>query len=435
MKKISILVALLAFFAAMISCTPADNGGQKGALKVSLSASESFTDNKANLTIVLSQQRASAVSVTLAVDETAAGAIKSSALSFEKNVTVQANSNSNVVPVELVTEPNGPAKAYIKIVAANGAVANTDAVVIAYTPKGYSGGGEGGEEGGEGGEEGGEGGEGGGSGTEGSQQTNWTVQVTGTELEQDEYNGQTYYYIAGNITAPGSTYLYHDCFFGDEDFHQYGGESVAKWAASIESELSTALQSYSIDQVLEKAGEVYINYYESGDQYLYVLDFDAKGKYTGKYAIIAFTMPEVEGAAGGEFEGDLTFCKDWKATYAGDGEIDVTGVTDEYFMFDVYDDPVPDAELAAELQDMVDYNLSEYGYYYYGPSDYDIWQGLDNGQYYVYITGMTKEGVITGNYGYSVITVSDASAMALKARLKAGHTRSRHHRGIKNRKF
>lgn len=429
MKKTSILVALLAFFGAMISCTPADNGGQKGALRVSLSASESFTDNKANLTIVLSQQTASAVSVTLAVDQTAPGAIKSSALSFEKNVTVQANSNSNVVPVELVTEPNGPAKAYIKIVAASGAVANTDAVVIAYTPKGYSGGGEGGEEGGEGG----------GSGTEGSQQANWTVQVTGTELEEEEYNGQTYYYIAGNLTAPGSTYLYHDCFFGDEDFHQYGGESVAKWAASIESELSTALQSYSIDQVLEKAGEVYINYYESGDQYLYVLDFDAKGKYTGKYAIIAFTMPEVEGAGGGEggggeFEGDLTFCKDWKAEYAGDGEIDVTGVTDEYFMFDVFDDPVPDAELAAELQDMVDYNLSEYGYYYYGPSDYDIWQGLDNGQYYVYITGITKEGVITGNYGYSVITISDASAVAGKARLKTGHAR-RHHRGIKNRKF
>lgn len=434
MKKTSILVALLAFFGAMISCTPADNGGQKGALKVSLSASESFTDNKANLTIVLSQQRASAVSVTLAVDETAAGAIKSSALSFEKNVTVQANSNSNVVPVELVTEPNGPAKAYIKIVAANGAVANTDAVVIAYTPKGYSGGGEGGGEGGEGGEEGG------GSGTEGSQQTNWTVQVTGTELEEDEYNGQTYYYIAGNITAPGSTYLYHDCFFGDEDFHQYGGESVAKWAASIESELSTALQSYSIDQVLEKAGEVYINYYESGDQYLYVLDFDAKGKYTGKYAIIAFTMPEVEGAGGGEggggeFEGDLTFCKDWKATYAGEGIVEVTGVTDTYFMFDIYDDAIQESELADELQAMVDYNLTEYGYYYYGPSDYDSWEGLDNGQYYIYITGMTTAGVITGNYGYSVITVSDASAMALKARLKAGHTRSRHHRGIKNRKF
>ena len=429
MKKTSIIVSLLAVIATIFSCTPASVGGQTSTLTASLTASESFTDGKATVNVVLSSNAQSDVKVTLTVDETAADAIKATALSFQNVVTVAAKSATTAVDVQLLAEPNGPAKAYFKIVAASGAKANTDVVSVSFTPASYS---EGGNEGGnEGGEEGGvEGGnEGSGDDVTFVKQTDWTVQVTGTELESDDDG----YYIAAKLTAPGSTYIFTDCFFDDEDFAKYGGESLEAWASGIEGKLAEALKSYTIDELLYQQGDIYLNYYDSGDQYVYVIDFDANGNLTGKYAIIPVTLPELE-TGGGEFEGELTFCKDWKAEYVGDGEIDVTGVTDDLFMFDIYEAAIPESDLAEELQYMVDYNLDAYGYYYEGPEDYDIWEGLDNGQYYVYIAGINTSGVITGNYGYSIITVSDVEAGLNKAKLRIGHARNRHHRGIKIRK-
>ena len=102
MKKTSILLSLLAIFAAVMSCTPTDNGGQKAALTAFLSASESFTDGKAALTVTLSDKASSDVTVTLAVVETSSDAIKSSDLSFDNKITVAANTGSASSQIQLV---------------------------------------------------------------------------------------------------------------------------------------------------------------------------------------------------------------------------------------------------------------------------------------------------------------------------------------------
>ena len=136
--------------------------------------------------------------------------------------------------------------------------------------------------------------------------------------------------------------------------------------------------------------------------------------YDGRH--IAEEGGEGGGGEGGEGDiqllGPLTFQSTWKASYSGNGRIDVTGVTDEHFMFDIYDDVIPQSQLADALIYMMEYNLDTYGYYYDGPSDYDEWEDLDNGTYYVYIAGCDEDGNLTGNYGYNTITVGSGGGIS-----------------------
>ena len=138
-----------------------------------------------------------------------------------------------------------------------------------------------------------------------------------------------------------------------------------------------------------------------------------------------------EGGEGGDdptLLGPLTLQTSWKATYSGNYRIDVTGVTDTYFMFDIYDEPFSDSELAAGLIDMVSYNLSEYGYVYNGPDDYDTWTSLESGTYYVYIAGLDANYDLTGNYAVSTIKVGSGGAVVGGGEDMVGARRKLHRR-------
>lgn len=418
MKKLSIIAAVAAFMTALFACTPQQIAQ---VVTAKLSASEHFdNDNKAIVTVIVTPVAATDVTITLAVDETPTDAIKATAMEFHNSVKIPAGSNTAVVDVTLKTVPNGDAKAYFSIVAAQGAKADATKAVILYSAKGYD------DEGGEGGE--GEGGEGGQT-SDMTIQNNWSVTITGDELEMEEDEDYTYYYIAANLTAPGATYVYTDCFFDDEDFAKYGGASVEEWAKTIETSLKNALKSYSIDDLLYTPGDLYLNYYDSGAQYVYVLDFDAKGSLTGKYAIIPVTMPEFEGEGGegGEEEGELdsvTLMNNWKVDF-----VESYYDNDEEEWFDTFKVTAPGLAQKIYLMWMTDDDLAEYEtdlevvnnsfywalYEYYNNESVDFFTNGESVDYYheagsmtVYLVEMDEDTFApSGRYGKGVVTVPE----------------------------
>jgi len=388
MKKTSLIIVLFAVLALVCSCNKSQtSGGNTYSFggNLILSADDSFVNGKANLTLSLSEALASDVTVTLAVNENGESAIKASALEFQSVVTIASGKTSESVPVTLVTEPNGPAKAYFVIAAVTGAVAERSGATISFNPSSSDPDPD---------------------PEQGSMtlQTNWKVSVTGQELESEEYDGYTYYYIAANLTAPGSTYIYTDCFVDDAEFKEYGGDSIEEWAASLESELLKAIAAGTkIDDMLYTAGDIYLNYYGKGDTYVYVLDFDAKGKLTGKYAKIAVTMPDLEGEEGSEYS-DV---------------ISVSGTGDALFYFDIYDKgSITDANLQESMLELAAMCDEEYQYYmeawgdvertdFMLDSEYNYFEydALELGKYDVLIVGMSADGNLTGEYNISTIEV------------------------------
>lgn len=248
-------------------------------------------------------------------------------------------------------------------------------------------------------------------------QPGWTLTVTGNELE---YDGQNNSYIAARITAPGSSYIYVDSCSDDELDYYYDG-SLSAFAADIQSSLQAGLASSAIDELLYTAGDCYIPYYKGGETTFYIFDFDSNGKATGKYGKVIVDLPELSEPGEDEpvLTGPLSFQSGWKAVYSGNYRIDVSGVTDQHFMFDIYRSEIPEADLEDELIDMVSFNLRTYGYVYDGPSDYDTWDSL-SGSYYVYIAGLDDDNNLTGKYGYSVINVpSTTSAVPAPKKMRA----------------
>lgn len=243
-------------------------------------------------------------------------------------------------------------------------------------------------------------------------QPSWTLTITGDELEYDDYNNA---YIAARVTAPGSTYIYVDSYSDDELDYYYNG-SLSAFAADTQSSLQTQLASSAIGDLLYTAGDCYVPYYEGGETTFYILDFDSSGMATGKYGKVVVNLPDLGGQGGDEpvLTGPLSFQSSWKAVYSGNYRIDVSGVTDKYFMFDIYNAAIPEADLESELIEMVSYNLSKYNYVYDGPSDYDQWDGFSYNAYYVYIAGLDDDYNLTGKYGYSYISVTSTSAASLK---------------------
>ena len=167
------------------------------------------------------------------------------------------------------------------------------------------------------------------------------------------------------------------------------------------------------------------------------MDFDAQGKPTGKYGVVELNVPEYtesggEGGQGGEggdiqLLGPLTLQSGWKAVYSGNYRVDVSGVTDAHFMFDLYSEPIADAELEDALIYMVSYNLSQYDYVYDGPADYDEWQSIEAGTYYVYIAGLDENNNLTGNYAFNTITVGSGGAISGGGEdMQSAHRKLRH---------
>ncbi len=241
-------------------------------------------------------------------------------------------------------------------------------------------------------------------------QNDWTLTITGSELVRDDYGSK---YLAATVSAPGSSYIYIDSYT-DQELESDASGDIANVAAQVQTNLQSSLgEGSTINELLYQAGNVYVPYYEGGETWFYILDFDANGKATGKYGKVKINVPDLSFTP--VLNGPLTFQSAWKAAYGGreDGydRIDISGVTDSHFMFDLYNEVIPDNELQDELINLVAFNINEYGYVYDGPEDYDNYNGLSAGTYYVYIVGLDEGNNLTGNYGYSTISVTSTSSV------------------------
>lgn len=389
---------------------------------VDIQSDESFNeDHTAQVTIVLSSAIKKDLMINLAVSALSAPgttAVPSSHLQFPATVTIAAEATS--VTFTATLDPAGLSadtySAGIQVLGGNGYYVNKDGGItyIKFDGSSYSGGGEGEGEGGEG--------EGGGS-TQLSLQSNWTVSITGTELEYDDEDNA---YIEGVATAPGSGYLYFDTYT-DEELAQYAKGDIATIIPDLESDIAVQLAKGSkMDDLLYEAGAVYIPYYDAGETYVYMLDFDANGKSTGKYGKVRVVMPEVEEGGFDDFPEDITSASlqsNWKLTFTetyydeDDGWLDVLKVTAPGATY--LDLTWLDDEDLAEYDDDLDVlndvqfydNFMYYEDYASTPTQFfyvdkeDAYYEHEAGTWTVFLIDFNADWTLTGKYGKCTVTI------------------------------
>ena len=420
MKKILTFLAAAVSAAMVFSC---EELPQTNLPTATLSADEAFVDGKANITVTLSSAAPVDVTATIAYGSAREGktAIELSALKFDETVVLRAGEKVASCTVELVSTENIPngAEAPIALAAVSaddyGQLKCDVAIAyITYNANTYNGDNGGNSE---------EPNNPGGGSITWTLQNDWSVVITGTELLSQTQGKYTYYYIEANLTAPGSTYIYTDSFVDDDEFAEYGGESLEEWAKEMEGYLAEALAKGSIDDYLYTAGSLYLDYYGAGDSFLYVLDFDANGKLTGKYAKIAVTFPEIEGYNPGGDDDDDDDDDDDEPVLVDRFAINGTG--DALYTFGLMEKGAIDSSnLEENMLEIGQSIVNAYEYYamlyeivgqeinftvadFLNDSEYNTadFYAVDNGQYDVLIVGMNEEGNLTGQYNVSTVTV------------------------------
>lgn len=416
MKKVLTIVVAALCAALVYSCK--EDQPTVTLPTATLSADESFVGDKANITVTLSVPAPVDVTATIAYGTARSGktAIALSALKFDETVTLKAGEKTVSCVVELLSAKDlaDGAEAPIALAAVSAGEYGTlkcdvNIAYITYKAGSYNGG-DGPNDPGNNGD------------LTWTLQTDWTAEITGTELESEQRDDYTYYYIQANLTAPGSTYVFTDSFADDAEFAQYGGTSIEDWAKKIEAALASALEQATIDQCLYTAGPLYLDYYGAGDTFLYVIDFDANGKLTGKYAKIAITMPEFEEPEEPEEPSIYDV-------------IGVNGTGDALFTFDIFSPgEVTDENLEDSLLEVGSYPAmmayvwnSMLGSQYFEPYDFmneaeyntAEFKQFELGRYDVVIVGLTEEGNLTGEYNISTIEVDGREYEQIEAEVKA----------------
>ena len=275
-------------------------------------------------------------------------------------------------------------------------------------------------------DENGNGQESGGEQTSGlSLQANWTAEVT--SVGTDEYGD----YVEIKVAAPGSTFL-GVTILTDDDFKLLYSSDPQVVVREFENALAKNLATAPIEQCLWKAEEtVYVDYDTAGPAYCWLVDFDAKGKLTGKYGKIAVTVPElVNEDIPGELKGPVSLQSNWKVTKVGepytvsfydiyDVEIEVPGATF------IYPDTYTKAELAEYYPGGVEEMLLDYSSgnktelakdpsatmadLCFSPDDDIYIQYFAAGETDVYLMDFDATGAATGKYGVTTITLPEYS--------------------------
>lgn len=285
-------------------------------------------------------------------------------------------------------------------------------------------------------------------------QKDWTVKIA--EVGTDEIGD----YIALNVTAPGSTFLGVDALNDNELAELYGTDDVEAIAAKFKENLDKNLKDNPIEKCLWKASEtVYINYYYSGAAHVYVIDFDAQGNLTGKYAVVDVVIPELENDGGddddavpGALTGAVTLQSGWSAALSGEVQSDDE---DDYIYLDVkasgakyiWCDNYTQDEIAdwydGDLEPLLlEYSSSaktalEQGWtmadVFFQPDEDGIYMYVyEPGETDIYIMEFDDKGNATGRYGKSRVTIpnftpTSSSTKPLKLRVRMGKAGDIHH--------
>jgi hypothetical protein len=128
-------------------------------------------------------------------------------------------------------------------------------------------------------------------------QTNWKVDKLG-EIWEDLFGD---YHIDIEVTAPGATYFWVDCYTEEEMQKYYPEKGVEDLLLDFSSSVKTSVaEGYDIaEDLLWAPGEkdMYADYYGAGETDFYIMDFDNTGSATGKYGVTRLVVPEMTASA------------------------------------------------------------------------------------------------------------------------------------------
>ena len=405
MKKLLYVFAALLAFAACKKELPI----------ATISAVEEFnSEYVAAVTISLSASSKSDVQVLLE-------GTPADKLTFDDTVVIPAGSSSAGIMVRINPEgidPQAPIQVYIKD-AIGATVGQPAMVTIGLRSYGDNGGGQGQEGGNEGGNEGGEGSEGGeGGGTE-LPGTLTLVSTWSAALKGDPYTEDGDDWVDLTMSTSGIKYYGVESLFAGELAEYYTDVAglIESWDEYIADYLAA---DFEVSDVLFADGEdTYITYPGAGAAQIYIVEFDATGKTTGRYGVSSVVFPEYEG---GSSDIEATLVSTWKAEMDGDPYTDdegdwidlkmttpginyygVEGILDEDFEY--YYESVEeliqdyDSYIAGYLDD--GYTVSQL-LFANGEYTYIEYPGAGAGK--IFIVEFDANGHATGRYGYTAVT-------------------------------
>ena len=271
------------------------------------------------------------------------------------------------------------------------------------------------------------------------------------EMDGDPYTDEYGDWIDLKMTTTGIKYYAVEGITDDVFDAYYDGieDLIQDYDAYIASELE---DGYTVSQILFVDGEyTYIEYPGEGVGKIYIIEFDANGKATGRYGYTAVTFPEFEGGSSGGGGGELewekttvgvpaTFTKntslglEYQGRYTDDDDVmdvfSATGTGEAMWAIDVFAPNAFDgdvhayaADLAAYIEQSLADLVEEYGadlvsYFYEDFADFLAYEVLgtyegepfgfdtyENGTYDALVLTFTADGDFTGEYNLVKVTV------------------------------
>lgn len=390
MKRFLAFLASVTLFAACTTDT----------VFVTISADSQFVDGKATVNLKLSKTAPDFVDVLIAVTP-------SEGFSYNEQVTVNPGTQMASVVIDAVgINPTEDINVQVRIKEAIGAVPGVpSSATIVLKAGNYGGGGGGGNDP---------------APTGFTLVSGWSAQMVSAPYT-DEYG----HWVDVEITAPGIKYYFPISFLDGTV------TDLALQFRNLEQELADLKADGEdiLEYIWPGDGDYdcWVEYPGAGAATIYIPEFDATGKLTGRYGATKVTMPELNGGGGGgeeelDFTG-YTLMPNWTVRlngepyiYDGYGYFDVIvnapGIKyfwleaelegDITYYYDGWDEMVKSWE--SEFVEMLKEDVI--GNILWTSSDTDIWTYyMGEGEQKIYLVEFDENGHATGRYGVSDVNV------------------------------
>ena len=429
MKRLITIAAVCVAALIAASCKPEQKAQDLPV--VTISADKTFSGSTANATLSLSKVSDTDVTVFLASaakNSNGGKPISADYLTYDGQVIIKAGSTSAgfVITLKAESVAVGAEAAIMVAGALNATAGNPDTAYIVYDGS-SSGGVDSGNL---------------------SLQASWSVTLDG---EPYMYQGYGYQYVT--VNASDIKYFWLDAYTDEQLKQEFGSveELIKAWE---EDNLSFLADGDALSDILFANGEegTYVSYPGEGVAKIYLVEFDAQGKATGRYGISEATFAELVDNAP-EYKPVLPAAFTEKAglaveyigrytdTYEDDegnevsGDFDVfstTGAGDSMWFLSVEDKgtindiPAYAEILGAYLSSYFGAFYQQYGWLYelmgepmtpaeilysgtFADGAYYEYEAMPDGEYDAIVFLMDEEGNFTGEYGFAPVQVDGRS--------------------------
>lgn len=429
MKRLITIAAVCVAALIAASCKPEQKAQDLPV--VTISADETFTGSTANATLSLSKVSDTDVTVFLASaakNSKGGKPISADYLTYDGQVIIKAGSTSAGFVITLKAESvTVGAEAAITVAGAlNATVGKPDTAYIVYDGS-SSGGVDSGDL---------------------SLQASWSVTLDG-----EPYMYQGYGYQDVTVNASDIKYFWLDAFT-DEQLKEYYGSVEELVKAWEQDNIDGFADGYELEDLMFANGEegTYVSYPGEGPAKIYLVEFTAEGKATGRYGISEATFAELVSNAP-EYNPELPAAFTEKAGLAAEyigrytdkyedeegntvtGDYDVfsaTGSGDAYWFLSVEDKgtindiPAYAEALSTYLSAYFDAVYEQYGWLYelmgepmspvdilsygaFADEGYTEYEVMPDGEYDAVVFLLDENGNFTGEYGLNTVLVDGRS--------------------------